>query len=678
MNTIFRSIIQQLFCTDNAYLYQANNVFNNKTGSTAEQLSAAFLIGLSGQQNRKYDEAVEYLKSHLADKAYGELARFYLNGIEEINHEIEALTQRQVAFRKTLGSLENELTANLPLEQLQDKIWEVFFPEGVGVFENKQKQMEQLHNKRKVQIEKANPNPITNPAQQILFTSNVLLTIPNIKTDIADLDYSKNLKEGIRQAMNEPQRYWYDHPIQIGVDPESNEIIYGLQQLDKSLETERKRGNLKDEKAKCLLSVSVTHTGLLSVAKDYIRQELKNNAQIKNLEVYIFTEEETKRLLEEVIYQSDAKNLTDGHRKDLSQVFGVDGEYGRHYSFLKAISAVWNVFIDNNLKATFKIDLDQVFPQKELIEETGKSAFEHFKTPLWGAKGKGSNGQDVELGMIAGALVNEKDIHKGLFTPDVDFPDKVPDGESRIFFSKLLMALSTEGELMTRYSEDSDIDGKHHCLQRIHVTGGTNGILVDALRRYRPFTPTFIGRAEDQGYIMSVLADPAKKSLGYLHEDGLIMRHDKEAFAQEALKSAQLGKIAGDYIRMLYFSEYARVLSGDIEEIKEVLNPFTGSFISRIPVTVVLLRQTLKAAEFFESGETDKARRFLLENVPRLNRALQFIKGEESQLKKQVARERSGWKLFYDLLDKAEEMDDKNSKPLHNNTLKIISDSRVV
>jgi len=678
MNNIFSSIIQQLFCADNASLYQANNTFDNESRDKAERLSAAFLVGLSGKQNRKYDEAVEYLKSYLANKEYSELARFYLDGIDNISQEIEALFNRQVAFRKTLESLENELAANPPLEDVQDKIWEVFFPEVVGVFENKQKHAEQLRNKRKVQIEKANPNPITNPAQQILFTSNVLLTLPNINTNIDELDYSEGLKKRIRQAMDEPQKYWYDHPIQIGVDPESNEIIYGLQQLDNSLEIERKRGNLKDEKVKCLLSVSVTHTGLLSIAKDYIRQELENNANIKNLEVYIFTEEETKRLLGDVIYQADAKNLTDDHRNELSQVFGVDGEYGRHYSFLKAISAVWNVFIDNSLKATFKIDLDQVFPQKELIEETGKSAFEHFKTPLWGAKGRGSNGQNVELGMIAGALVNEKDIHKGLFTPDVEFPDKVPDGESRIFFSKLLMALSTEGELMTRYSEDGDIDGKNQCLQRIHVTGGTNGILVDALRRYRPFTPSFIGRAEDQGYIMSVLSDPDKKLLGYLHEDGLIMRHDKEAFAQEALKSAKLGKIAGDYIRMLYFSEYARVLSDDIEEIKGIMNPFTGSFISRIPVTVVLLRQTMKAAEFFDSGEPDKAREFLLENVPRLNRALQLIKGEESELKKQVAQERSGWELFYDLLDRAEEMADKNSQPLHNRALKIIRDNRVV
>ena len=60
--------------------------------------------------------------------------------------------------------------------------------------------------------------------------------------------------------------------------------------------------------------------------------------------------------------------------------------------------------IDDRIRATFKIDLDQVFPQDELVSETGKSAFEHFKTDLWGAWGVDSSGNHVELGMIAGSF----------------------------------------------------------------------------------------------------------------------------------------------------------------------------------------------------------------------------------------------------------------------------------
>ncbi len=68
-------------------------------------------------------------------------------------------------------------------------------------------------------------------------------------------------------------------------------------------------------------------------------------------------------------------------------MFGVDGEYGRHYSFLKAIAAFWQVLIDPSKRGTFKIDLDQVFPEEELKKETGKCAFEHFRNPLWGGRG---------------------------------------------------------------------------------------------------------------------------------------------------------------------------------------------------------------------------------------------------------------------------------------------------
>ena len=119
---------------------------------------------------------------------------------------------------------------------------------------------------------------------------------------------------------------------------------------------------------------------------------------------------------------------------DLISVLGVDGCYGRHYSFLKAIAALWNVLIDPEIKATFKIDLDQVFPQTELIEQTGASAFEHFQTPLWGATGRDAEGQPIELGMIAGALVNQQDIQRGVFTPDVTFPDVRLKPDEYIFF----------------------------------------------------------------------------------------------------------------------------------------------------------------------------------------------------------------------------------------------------
>ena len=55
----------------------------------------------------------------------------------------------------------------------------VFFPEGTGISEAKQERIKQLRAKRIVRITELNASPITDPGQQLLFTSNVLLTVPD-------------------------------------------------------------------------------------------------------------------------------------------------------------------------------------------------------------------------------------------------------------------------------------------------------------------------------------------------------------------------------------------------------------------------------------------------------------------------------------------------------------------
>ncbi len=57
------------------------------------------------------------------------------------------------------------------------------------------------------------------------------------------------------------------------------------------------------------------------------------------------------------------------------------------------------------------------------------------------------------------------------------------------------------------------------------------------------------------------------------------MRHDKHAFAEEAIKAAAIGKIVGDYERILFFSGYARILSSEVDEAKSVIDPFYREFL---------------------------------------------------------------------------------------------------
>jgi hypothetical protein len=614
-------------------------------------LNTAFLIALAEDHHPQSQPAKAYLIKLASHAEWSPWATFYLHSLDLISTEIQQACQQDADLDNRFQQLSQTLAQTTPDNTaIAEAIWAVFFPEGVGIRGQKAQAIEQLRQQRMVTIQQLNPQPIDDPSQQILFTSNALLTTPLPGTDLSTFD--ADLQAQLTEAIAEPQLYWYDHPIPIGVPSENNEILYGLKHLNAAMEFEHQRHPDSVEKATCVLSVSVTHQRLQTLGKRYLKQVLADSDPLQHLNIFAFTEADTEALIHQVLLPIANHCCPDAEAEELLSVFGVDGRYGRHYSFLKAIAAIWQVLIDPAIQATFKIDLDQVFPQTELVEQTGASALEHLQTPLWGAAGIDHWGNPVELGMIAGALVNQKDIHQGIFTPDVTIPEGDLQPDEYVFFSKLPQAISTQAEMMTRYAPNARPDGTTTCLQRIHVTGGTNGIRVETLRRYQPFTPSFIGRAEDQAYILSALHHPQK--LAYAHASGLIMRHDKEGFAQEAIAMAKVGKQIGDYVRILMFSAYAQALPLPTSEIKTITQPFTGGFISQLPVTVALLRFSLKVASLFQSGKTDEAVEFITTGVPQLQAALQFTQGNPSQLQRAYAQERRGWQLFYQALDAVE------------------------
>jgi len=416
----------------------------------------------------------------------------------------------------------------------------------------------------------------------------------------------------------------------------------------------RRKGNIPaDTKMKVALSITCTHAGLRPIAKQYVEEAMKElpaDQQIKHLEIMLFSEIETDKMVDQLLKPALAK-IGVSDFESMRTIFGVEGEYGRHYSFLKAVLAVYHCFVDPTVKATFKIDIDQLFIQDSLIAETGKSMLEHFKTDLWGAKGKNWRGEDVELGMLAGALCNQSDWEKSnhaLFVADVKPPpaDKKLAADELVFFSGLPQAISTEAEMMTKYSSNAD------AIQRIHVTGGTNGILVDTLMKHKPFACSWIGRAEDQSYIFSVIGKQEPK-LAYIHAPGLIMRHDKEAFAMEAMEAARIGKMVGDYERMLLFSEYANVLGGcDLKYCKDLVDPFTGCFSVPIPYTTTWMRFATKALGMVASGATQDAVDFCISGTPRVMKASKFTEksGGVSALQASYEAEKKLWDKFYDAL----------------------------
>ncbi len=626
-----------------------------------QNLNAAFLIALCGKAHTKFDEAVNYIESLVKDPVWGEIAVFYRNGLGLMHEETALVEKMDVDFNHQLEMSTRYINGHKesPLNtEMRRNLWALFFPEGVYASENREEKINAIRHKREVEITKLNKSPIVNPAMEMLFTSNVLLTLPEDTSTIDNLPFSGDFIKNLKITATEEQLYWYDHPIQIGVKPDQNQAICGLRGLNEMMAFEKARGNAdKDARLTCILSVSVTHKGLHGIARKYLQEEFQKIEPLPHLDVFVFTEVETHRLIDEILYPAAVKYLDVMDIGILTDVVGVDGEYGRHYSFLKAISALWNVIMSKGLKGVFKIDLDQVFPQEELVKETGSSAFEHFKTALWGAEGKDRSGDHIELGMIAGGLVRKEDIETSIYTSNIKPPPEMRGGEGIFFYSRLPMALSAEAEVCMRFP-NGRIDGKGRCIQRVHVIGGMNGILVSSLRKFRPFSPSFIGRAEDQAYLLSVLFKQIKGDLRYVHKSGLIMRQDISTISKEALNAGEVGRQVGDLVRILMFTYFSRALPWPVSETKDYLEPFAGCFISKIPITIVYSRMAMSIAEQFAEGShesTAKAMAIQSQGAGRLSKTITYLVKNPNPLIERMDKERKAWDLYYNVIDAIEE-----------------------
>jgi hypothetical protein len=485
----FQHIIKHLIGTNHNSLAKINISAQFDPADTTEEavlrnLNSAFLITLAGESHPLYEEARQYLDIFKNREELNDIPVFFKYGLALVISEIEGLYSSDRDFGRRFDRLHEFLQDNDKVAgqmEVIDQIRSVFFPEGLDMCQNREEKIAKLRERRKIDITRLNPDPVKYPEKEILFTSNILITTPSRARDISELPLSGPLRKRIEDVVKEEQLFWYDHPIQIGVETDKNEAIYGLKGLDEAVRFEQERGTLpKDARINCVLSVSTTHKGLQTLTKDYLEEEFEKDKSIRNLNIYLFSETDTNRLIDEILIPAADHYLKKSDNDLLYEIIGVNGEYGRHYSFLKAIAAFWHVMIDPDIRGTFKIDLDQVFPQESLVEQAGESAFQHFTTPLWGAEGTDAGGDEIELGMIAGSLVNERDIDESLFCPDVCFPPEEVRGDELVFYSPLTQALSTEAEMMTRYT-GSACNGNDHCIQRIHVTGGTCGILVDSL-----------------------------------------------------------------------------------------------------------------------------------------------------------------------------------------------------
>tara|TARA_X000000950_G_scaffold246261_1_gene303626 strand:+ start:238 stop:2148 length:1911 start_codon:yes stop_codon:yes gene_type:complete len=521
-------------------------------------------------------------------------------------------------FKKFFFNIDKNIISKKIKHSSNNHIWNIFCPEAFEASRDPDKLSKQLLKKRKLENIKESKETLVNPSKEILFSSNVLITTP---IDFSSPNIPDEIKSEVQKFKNINQSYWYDHPIPLDALKHENEIIYGLENLDRAITFEIERNNInKLEKITLVLSVSVTHKGLEEIALKYLRSIIKKNLNLRHLDIFLFNENTCKKMSSILFHSKDNTNNT----------MGVNGNYGRHFTFLKYILLIWNKVIDSNMRYSFKIDLDQIFDQEVLIKTTGFSIFEIFKNQkYWGGTATDYEGNKVDLGLLAGALVNKKDISKGLHTPDVNRPESSnllsKLSSKRIFCPEWPQSLSTETELMYNSND----------IQRIHVTGGTTGITLDSIKKWAPFTPSFINRAEDQAFgISSINQD---EYLSHCHGESLIMRHDKNAFATKSIEMSRYGKEIGNLERILLFSYYAQNHKLGYNKLKQRLWPFTSSFITKYPELltglIFLIDGCFNGGEYVSSG----SKRLLDTHL--------FCK---TKLNLQLQKEKNFWKEFID------------------------------
>ncbi|RLB29090.1 MAG: hypothetical protein DRG87_07880, partial [Deltaproteobacteria bacterium] len=167
-------------------------------GDIARSLNAAFLIALAGTMHPASERAHRYLAQMAASRGWDEVAAFYLRGIGHISREIDDVCEHNPQFALHLRNLTEWMSHKENLNDVgetAEKMWSVFFPEAQGILDHERQRVAALRKKRMVTVTQLNPSPITNPAREMLFTANVLLTIPSAHTSLHELPFSDELTE---------------------------------------------------------------------------------------------------------------------------------------------------------------------------------------------------------------------------------------------------------------------------------------------------------------------------------------------------------------------------------------------------------------------------------------------------------------------------------------------------
>ncbi len=125
-----------------------------------------------------------------------------------IQKEWDSLTESDPEYQTRMENLLRN-SSHLTQEEKEEALLNFFFPEFLFAGGNPDDQIEAIRKRRTLKIRSLNPDPIQNPSEEIIFTSNVLLTVPPEKYYPRLTD---QMSERARSVACEEQKFWFDHP----------------------------------------------------------------------------------------------------------------------------------------------------------------------------------------------------------------------------------------------------------------------------------------------------------------------------------------------------------------------------------------------------------------------------------------------------------------------------------
>jgi len=647
------------------------------------KINAAVLIALCGKEHPMFQEAWDYLG--VPDAMCGEQKETYLKFYEIIQEEFVKRLKSDGALVKML----RDVIRAGDVDRLKAARLEVFNPLAAKTLSqfDAEHVVKDIRRQNRLRLMANNENFIANPIEEVIFTTNVLVTPPRSESFVPE-GLPGWAEKSLRSVIGLPVHWHFDHPMEMATTGDAlhvSEFIFCLRRLEETFraEVEIEKAARKDhiregDKVPLYISISPTYGGmnLSSVGREVLKCQytaaVKSGIlpELKFVEPYLYSQTEVKHLIKDVLVPAAKRYFPEMPDKEIEgyfSFFGVEGHYAMHYNFLKAFGSLAK-FMNPRVKAVIKIDTDQSFPADRFYRETGSCWLETFTIPTLGALARDRNERNIYLGCFAGSLTNLNELidKDDLFLPDIaipDVPESIPEGEAGVFYQGLLQSLITRGEAFPPEVQWKALKIlNEYPYMRTFVTGGTTGFLVDALERYAPFVDAHVHRAEDQAFLLSVLFDQYDGNLlRYVYFPGLHMIHEKEFFASELIKIAEPYKKICDLERIWTFSHLARALceikGWNFEDVRKTLNFFTASFIQPFPGLLALTRFVLSVA-----GKGGRNREDIIYQKEGLRRLSKIAFSQERyyrDTKTRVAKQIRAWRFYYDLMIRLRESAEK-------------------